>query len=235
MVVESQREAVATSFETKHGNLWWPIQGHDEFTGTENDHLGRSIQGRYFEPLALVWGWAELWQVRQGVSIQRTWRLVFCVSFCRSLCFIFWRHVVPWEPACWFGFSVFNARAAHPLIIKVRDVSLHPDCDRWFKILKMSLIPTVDLILDPPTVDLYWAKSNSLDLIILGLIKGKTFPSFSLFTLCLSPSPFFLYCFSGLSFLRAFYPLNRCCIGLIKGMAFPFFFFFFHFLLFVFL
>ena len=47
-------------------------------------------------------GQAELWQVRQEVSNKRMWHLVFCISFYKSRCFIFWRHVVPWEVACRF-------------------------------------------------------------------------------------------------------------------------------------
>ena len=214
---------------TKHGCRWELIQGKSNWG---HCHV---IRDQVWPPLAanlrLRWShrakynsrckstrgrsriiWDQAWQSLMANSRSR-WHLVFCVSFCRSHHFTFRRHVVPWELTHRFGFGAFNDRAARPLIIRVHNVSLHLNRDHWFEISKRSLIPAVDLVLKPPTIDLYWAKFNGLDLIILGLIKGETFPSFSLFTLRLSPNLFFLFRFSELSFLRASYPLNRCCGG----------------------
>ena len=82
----------------------------------------------------------------------------------------------------------------HAYHIRVYDASFYQDCDCWFKFLKRLLIPTVDLVSEPPVVDSYWTWSNGLHLILLGLITWEIFPYFSIFyhLLSISFSIFFL-------------------------------------------
>ena len=111
MITESQLEAITASSRTKYGNFWWPIRGRYEF-----------YRDQAWPPLT-VKSWSsfeapksmqrdELSCDRYGrESTQRAWRLVFCVSFCRSHRFTFQGHMVPREVARWFGSGAFNAWA----------------------------------------------------------------------------------------------------------------------------
>ena len=140
---------------------------------------------------------------------QRTWHLAFRVSFFRSSRFISRRHVVPQEVARLFEHGAFNACAAHPLSIRVGDVSSRPYHNRWFKFLNRSFILTVDLASKSPAVDFYWKRSNDLDSIILGLIKGEIFPSFPLFHSSSSSKPILSLFFPKPLFLKNFFSFEH--------------------------
>ena len=154
-IIESQIEVTAAWLEAKHGHSWWPTRGHDDLAGTKHDRLWYSIRGRdktvrvHLESkldgsgYGRGSGWSE--DVMPHLP---------CQHF-RSRHFVFRRHMEHREAACLSRYGTFNARATCPFIIRVRDILSGSDRNCWFKFLKRSLIPVVDLVFKPLTIDFY--------------------------------------------------------------------------------
>ena len=145
-VIESQIEVIAAWFETKHGCLWWTTLGRNDSVGTKHDCLWRPIWGRGCVIRVHVESELDDGRYGRGSGWSKDVMPRLRCQLFRSCRFIFRRHVEYQEATCLSRYDAFNARIAHLLINKARDVSSYPNHDRWFKFLNGSSIPAVDLI-----------------------------------------------------------------------------------------